>query len=102
MFYLLIISIKQFQIIQNHYIYASNIVDRRRFVIKSDNKRNALSAAAAEAAGEERAPESAEGEPSKNSQEVGVEKVIVEVFELQKYIKNKLTNKKQAAKFIFL
>ena len=27
--------------------------------------------------------QTAEGEPSKNSQEVGVEKVIVEVFELQ-------------------
>ena len=45
--------------------FNGNIVDRRRrFVTKSDKKRNALSAAAAEAAGEERAPESAEGEPS--------------------------------------
>ena len=60
MFYLLIISIYRFKLYRT-IIY--NIVDRRRFVIKSDNKRNALSAAAAEAAGEERAPESAEGEP---------------------------------------
>ena len=67
MFYLLIISINSFKL-YNHYYYIylqfnGNVVDRRRFVIKS-NKRNALSAAAAEAAGEERAPESAEGEPS--------------------------------------
>jgi hypothetical protein len=64
----LIISINSFNItiIEPLYIFAinGNIVDQRRFVIKSDNKRNALSAAAAEAAGEERAPESAEGEPS--------------------------------------
>ena len=83
MFYLLIISINSFCIEPLYMQFNGNIVDRRRFVIKSDNKMNALSAAAAEAAGEERAPESAEGEPSKNSQEVGVEKVIVEVFELQ-------------------
>ena len=63
MFYLLIISINSFYI-EPLYICNSTVVDRRRFVIKSDNKRNALSAAAAEAAGEERAPESAEGEPS--------------------------------------
>jgi hypothetical protein len=65
--------------------FNGNVVDRRRFVIKS-NKRNALSAAAAEAAGEERAVS--------RRRTFGVdEKVIVEVFELQKYIKNKLKTK---------
>jgi len=78
MFYLLIISINSFKLYRT-----TIIIYIRRNINIVDWRRNALSAAAAEAAGEERAPESAEGEPSKNSQEVGVEKVIVEVFELQ-------------------